>query len=83
MDICILEEPEHLNWYRAPGEHWTEKFKHVVGIIHTNYFAYAQEQPAAFIRVRLVTAVLASARFFQVESHACYRHPGCGCCVHG
>jgi len=50
VDICILEEPEHLNWYRAPGENWTTKFKHVVGIIHTNYFFYAQEQPAAFIR---------------------------------
>lgn len=50
VDICILEEPEHLNWYRAPGENWTTKFKHVVGIIHTNYFVYAQEQPAAFIR---------------------------------
>lgn len=37
--------------YRAPGEAWTDKFKHVVGIIHTNYFVYAQEQPAAFIRV--------------------------------
>lgn len=54
VDICILEEPEHLNWYRAPGEHWTEKFEHVVGIIHTNYFAYAQEQPAALIRVSFV-----------------------------
>jgi digalactosyldiacylglycerol synthase len=50
VDICILEEPEHLNWYRAPGENWTTKFKHVVGIVHTNYFVYAQEQPAAFIR---------------------------------
>jgi len=50
VDICILEEPEHLNWYRAPGENWTNKFKHVIGIIHTNYFFYAQEQPAAFIR---------------------------------
>lgn len=30
---------------------WTVKFKHVVGIVHTNYFVYAQEQPAALIRV--------------------------------
>ena len=30
-DICILEEPEHLNWYRAPGISWTYKFKHVIG----------------------------------------------------
>lgn len=52
-DICVLEEPEHLNWYRAPGENWTSKFKHVVGIVHTNYFVYATEQPAAFIRVRI------------------------------
>eukprot|EP00816_Leptocylindrus_hargravesii_P003400 CAMPEP_0196806770 /NCGR_PEP_ID=MMETSP1362-20130617/6685_1 /TAXON_ID=163516 /ORGANISM="Leptocylindrus danicus, Strain CCMP1856" /LENGTH=816 /DNA_ID=CAMNT_0042180399 /DNA_START=235 /DNA_END=2685 /DNA_ORIENTATION=+ len=49
-DICVLEEPEHLNWYRAPGDSWTKKFKHVVGIVHTNYFVYAQEQPAALIR---------------------------------
>ena len=53
IDICILEEPEHLNWYRAPGDSWTDKFKHVVGIIHTNYFVYAQDQPAAFVRVSL------------------------------
>ena len=49
-DICVLEEPEHLNWYRGPGDNWTSKFKHVVGIVHTNYFVYATEQPAAFIR---------------------------------
>ena len=49
-DICLLEEPEHLNWYRAPGEGWTSKFRHVVGIIHTNYYVYALEQPAAIIR---------------------------------
>lgn len=50
VDICILEEPEHLNWYRAPGESWTKKFKHVVGIVHTNYFVYAQDQPGALVR---------------------------------
>lgn len=40
-DICILEEPEHLNWYRAPGKSWRRAFKHVVGVVHTNYLAYA------------------------------------------
>jgi len=80
-DICILEEPEHLNWFRIPHvmkrpstmekvkaelnsvnddtEHssrsnatanelhgdkeqlgWAYKFRHVVGILHTNYGAY-------------------------------------------
>jgi len=53
VDICVLEEPEHLNWYRAPGESRTNKFKHVVGVVHTNYYFYAQEQPASFIRVSL------------------------------
>lgn len=85
-DICILEEPEHLNWFRVPSlpglTHsvnekctieekkakasegvdtknttsspvttddlhsdkqqlgWAHKFRHVVGILHTNYSAY-------------------------------------------
>mmetsp|Transcript_6865 Transcript_6865/g.9829 ORF Transcript_6865/g.9829 Transcript_6865/m.9829 type:complete len:593 (-) Transcript_6865:54-1832(-) len=41
LDVCFLEEPEHLNWYRAPGKVlWTSLFTHVVGIGHTNYEAY-------------------------------------------
>merc|ERR1740124_580311 len=40
-DVCILEEPEHLNWFRAPEDGWMKKFNFVVGIIHTNYVEYA------------------------------------------
>jgi digalactosyldiacylglycerol synthase len=43
-DVCILEEPEHLNWYRAPGDGWSKKFQYVVGIVHTNYKDYASTQ---------------------------------------
>jgi hypothetical protein len=58
VDIMVLEEPEHLNWYRAPGESWTKKFKHVVGIVHTNYFVYAQDQPGALVRVSFCTIII-------------------------
>ena len=44
--VCCLEEPEHLNWYRAPGKQsWRVKFRHVIGILHTNYKAYGQSHP--------------------------------------
>lgn len=45
LDVCFLEEPEHLNVYRAPGKRlWTEIFRHVVGVGHTNYVAYVQKE---------------------------------------
>jgi hypothetical protein len=57
-DVAILEEPEHLNWFRVPPQieegvddstretlelGWAAKFKHVVGILHTNYSAYMRQ----------------------------------------
>ena len=48
LDVCFLEEPEHLNWYRAPGKHgWRDKFRHVVGVGHTNYLEYFRQDGVA------------------------------------
>ena len=68
-DVCILEEPEHLNWYRSPGSaSWTAKFCHVVGVIHTNYKAYVKEHaPAGFLAAPLTAGV--NSRVVQANCH--------------
>ena len=49
-DVAILEEPEHLNWFRVPAKDdeasalgWAHKFHHVIGILHTNYGSYVKQ----------------------------------------
>ncbi|CAM9246935.1 unnamed protein product, partial [Phaeothamnion confervicola] len=53
-DVCVLEEPEHLNWFKGEGAPWCDKFNYVIGIIHTNYMFYAWQQPGGLLKSEAV-----------------------------
>lgn len=54
-DVCILEEPEHLNSVRSSQQmSWTRKFRHVIGIMHTNYTAYSSAKLSGLITTPLI-----------------------------
>lgn len=79
-DVAILEEPEHLNWWRTPPKEksedaeldwgWTQRFTYVVGVLHTNYGAYAKQYGMG---TSLVTAPALNALSALVVRAYCHR----------
>eukprot|EP00980_Cylindrotheca_fusiformis_P014900 scaffold4062_cov137-Cylindrotheca_fusiformis.AAC.6 len=69
LDVCILEEPEHVNWFRAPGTGWTKQYEYVIGIIHTNYFEYATKHYSGLWTapaIRIISAAMIRAYCHKV-----------------
>eukprot|EP00531_Pseudo-nitzschia_arenysensis_P001122 CAMPEP_0116120076 /NCGR_PEP_ID=MMETSP0329-20121206/2987_1 /TAXON_ID=697910 /ORGANISM="Pseudo-nitzschia arenysensis, Strain B593" /LENGTH=909 /DNA_ID=CAMNT_0003613831 /DNA_START=250 /DNA_END=2979 /DNA_ORIENTATION=+ len=70
LDVCVLEEPEHLNWFRAPSmKSWTKQYNYVVGIVHTNYDQYVSQHYTGLWTapaIRLMSAAMVRAYCHKV-----------------
>jgi glycosyltransferase involved in cell wall biosynthesis len=69
LDVCVLEEPEHVNWFRAPGQGWTKRYNYVVGIVHTNYDQYMKQHYSGLWSapaMRLISAAMVRAYCHKV-----------------
>ncbi|GAX28936.1 hypothetical protein FisN_20Lh256 [Fistulifera solaris] len=57
--VCILEEPEHLNYFRAPSSSCSYDSFYTIGIVHTNYKYYAEQHVTGLFSAPIVEAVSA------------------------
>lgn len=57
--ICVLEEPEHLNYYRSPSSPCSYDSFYTVGIVHTNYKFYAEQHVTGVFSAPIVEAISA------------------------
>jgi hypothetical protein len=50
------------------GRRWTDKFQHVVGVMHTNYLDYARREEKGHIKEALLRCARCNSTFVCTES---------------